>query len=482
LKTFKDRETKVGQDIIFQPLHFRNLTVKNRIFRSSISGRWDNYDGSGTQARINWEEKFARGGVGAIISSFVPVAIRGRIIPNYATIHCDERIPFWRKVGEKVHEYDCKFILQLSHSGRQQDMGGVENQGLKALSSTSKTEALHGFQCQAMTLAEIKETIQQFADGARRAREAGLDGVELHSANGYLFNQFLSSGINDRTDEYGGSLENRARFLLDVIRAIRKEVGEDFHLQFKISAIDYNNAVTFWEKPGNTLAESIQVCQWAEAAGADAVHVSVGSLFPHPLNPIGGFDFDVITKTYDAMLSSGSYTKRNYLLFAKPLLRPIFGFLWNRVKSSLPVQPIHGNQVQDDEIKKLLEAHQGINLIAAQAIKQQVDIPVLCTGGFQQASYIKNAINLDYCDGVTIARPLIANNNLVHNFAAGKDLPDKPCTYCNKCLLNVIENPLGCYELSRFDNYEAMMADVMSVFHPAQFETQESPKVSLPLG
>ena len=102
-------------DILFEPLKFRNLTVKNRIFRSNISGRFDNYDGSGNQARINWETKFARGGVGAIMSSFVPVQIRGRIMPNYATIDRDERIPFWRQVGEAVHQHDCRFILQLSH-------------------------------------------------------------------------------------------------------------------------------------------------------------------------------------------------------------------------------------------------------------------------------------------------------------------------------------------------------------------------------
>jgi 2,4-dienoyl-CoA reductase-like NADH-dependent reductase (Old Yellow Enzyme family) len=90
-------------DVIFQPLWFRNLTVKNRLFRSNISGRFDNYDGSGTQARINWEEKFARGGVGAILSSFCPVHIRGRIVPNYAMIDDDDKIPFWRKVGEAVH-------------------------------------------------------------------------------------------------------------------------------------------------------------------------------------------------------------------------------------------------------------------------------------------------------------------------------------------------------------------------------------------
>src|SRR4030095_12516730 len=98
-------------DILFEPLRFRNLTVKNRIFRSNISGRFDNYDGSGNQARINWETNFARGGVGTIITSFVPVMIRGRIIPGYATIDSDERIPFWRTLGEKIHEYDCKLIM-----------------------------------------------------------------------------------------------------------------------------------------------------------------------------------------------------------------------------------------------------------------------------------------------------------------------------------------------------------------------------------
>src|SRR5207302_8270865 len=95
---------------IFQELKFPSgLRVKNRIFRSSISGRFDNYDGSGNPARINWELKFARGGVGAIISSFVPVHIRGRIIPNYATIDDDDKIPFWRAVGQAVHEHDCRF-------------------------------------------------------------------------------------------------------------------------------------------------------------------------------------------------------------------------------------------------------------------------------------------------------------------------------------------------------------------------------------
>src|SRR6476619_2758835 len=153
---------------IFESLRFPSgLTVKNRVFRSSISGRFDNYDGSGTHARINWEEKFARGGVGAIISSFVPVHVRGRILPNFAMIDDDRRIPFWRALGERVHGHGCKYIVQLSHAGRQQDMGGVENLYKKAQSCTSKRDYFHGILCQAMTRAEIKEVVGWFGSAAR---------------------------------------------------------------------------------------------------------------------------------------------------------------------------------------------------------------------------------------------------------------------------------------------------------------------------
>src|SRR3954464_13538733 len=99
-------ETAVENDPIFQPLHFRNLTVKNRLFRSSISGRFDNYNGHGNQARINWETKFARGGIGAIITSFVPIHVRGRILPNYAMIDHDDKIPFCLPFAESVHYPD----------------------------------------------------------------------------------------------------------------------------------------------------------------------------------------------------------------------------------------------------------------------------------------------------------------------------------------------------------------------------------------
>jgi 2,4-dienoyl-CoA reductase (NADPH2) len=433
---------------IFQPLAFRNLTIKNRILRSNVSGRFDNYDGSGTQTRINWELKFARGGVGAIVSSFVPVLIRGRIVPNYATIDSDARIPFWKELGRQVHAEDCKFILQLSHAGRQRDVPGIEF--TKGLSATDRPDPLHGFEAERMTGDDIRATVKAFADGAWRAQQAELDGIELHAANGYLFTQFLSSGINDRRDEYGGPLENRARFLLDVVRAIRARVGRDFHLQVKISATEYNDALSDDDGPGNTIEDSVQVCEWLENEGVDAIHVSTGSSFPHPRNPAGDLPLEELVKTYDTLISSGASTLRNYLLLNNRLTGPFFKARWERAGAAR------------DQIE-------GLNLPDARRIKQAVSIPVLCTGGFQTAAIIDHAIQTKDCDAVTIARPLIANNDLVKMFAAGVGRPARPCTYCNKCLANAVENPLGCYELARYPSHDAMVKEIMSVFDPPPF-------------
>ena len=439
-------------DIIFEPLEFKNLRVKNRLFRSNISGRLDNYDGSGNQARINWEVKFARGGVGAIISSFVPVQIRGVIIPNYATIDCDDRIPFWRELGKAVHAYDCKYILQLSHGGRQRDIPRIEYP--LGHSATDKADPLHGFECERMTREDIEETVNAFAEGARRAQEAGLDGVELHGANGYLITQFLSSAINDRTDEYGGSLANRARFVIEIVRAIRRKVGPGFHLQMKISATEYNDALLFlrFEGAGNTIQDSIQVCQWLIEAGVDSLHVSTGNTFPHPRNPAGSdLPVDVLADTYDQLASSGTHTFRNLLIFRNKLTGDLFRRQW--LAAGVP----------EDKIE-------GVSLPDARAIKQAVTVPVICTGGFQTASVIRDAIRRGDCDAVSMARPLVANNDLVKQFEAGRDRADRPCTYCNKCLVHVVEHPIGCYEESRYASREEMMAQIMSVFSPPPFE------------
>jgi len=436
----------MAEDILFTPLEFPHLKVKNRLWRSNISGRFDNYDGSGSPVRINWEEKFARGGVGAIVTSFVPVAADGRIIPDYATIHEDNRVPFWRKVAERVHQYDCRLLIQLSHSGRQRDILSLD--AGPPVSSTDEKEGLHGFPGRKASRDDIHRIVKAFGQGARRAREAGADGVELHGANGYLITQFLSSAINDRDDEYGGPLENRARFVREIVQEIRRVVGRDFHLQMKISATEDANAMAPWEADGNNVDDAIKVCQWLEGDGVDAIVVSGGASFPHPRNPPGFFPLREAAHVYESMLSSGSRTLRNYIAFNTPAGK-LFKAAWEHARG--PVI-------------------EGINLPDAKKIKQAVNIPVLCTGGFQTASVIRKAITEGACDAVTIARPLIANPDLPKLFEQGHDTPPVPCTFCNKCLVKVLEHPLACYEQSRFSSEEEMLKQAMEVFRPQLYD------------
>jgi 2,4-dienoyl-CoA reductase (NADPH2) len=299
-----------------------------------------------------------------------------------------------------------------------------------------------------MTRKEISQIVDYFAAAAVRARDANLDGIELHASHGYLFTQFLSSAINDRKDEYGGSVEGRARLLLEVIGAIRRAVGSDFHLQAKINILDYNRAPFFWEKPGNTLAENLEIFRLAEDAGLDALHVSAGTIFPHPLIPPGGFPADEASWSYGGMQSSGTRGFTNLALFHFPALRPIFKWLWNRGKKYYPVEGVTA------ELCKLVKE---------QTAKRR-NLPVINTGGYQNGALIRRYLSDGWMDAVAIARPLIANNDLPQIFASGRDLPERPCTFCNRCLVNAITNPLGCYDESRYDSREDMIREVMSVF------------------
>jgi 2,4-dienoyl-CoA reductase (NADPH2) len=175
----------------------------------------------------------------------------------------------------------------------------------------------------------------------------------------------------------------------------------------------------------------------------------MGSMFPHPLNPPGGFAFETITRNYDAMLSSGTYTLRNYFLFRYRLLRPIFYWIWFRQKWGKPVE--------------------GVGADSARAIKQAVSIPVICTGGWQTGSVINDHIERGDFDAVSIARALLANHDLLKYWRDGYDLPQRPCTHCNKCLLSAPKHPLGCYEQDRFDSYQAMVDEICSVYRPTPF-------------
>jgi 2,4-dienoyl-CoA reductase (NADPH2) len=199
----------------------------------------------------------------------------------------------------------------------------------------------------------------------------------------------------------------RARFVLEVVRAIRTRVGDDFHLQMKISVHEHNDAIAFFGlgASGNTAEESVQVCQWLEQAGVDAIHVSIGSFFPHPRNPAGvDLPAEELAKTYDSMISYGDRAFRNYLLFRS--LPAVARRQW------IDAAP----QAQNIE---------GANLPDARRVKAAITVPVICTGGFQTASVIAGAIRRGDCDAVSIARPLIAQRLVGPRVGSTRT----PCTY-----------------------------------------------------
>jgi 2,4-dienoyl-CoA reductase-like NADH-dependent reductase (Old Yellow Enzyme family) len=297
-----------------------------------------------------------------------------------------------------------------------------------------------------MTKARIAETIAAHAAAATRAQKAGFDCVEVHAAHGYLISQFHAPFENRRTDEYGGSLANRARFALEAVRAVRAEVGRDFCLGFKISVDEATRELLPWLGSGNSVDDVVQVCRWLEQEGVDYIHVSAGTGFPHPRNPAGDFPTSDVVRTYDTVISSGRYAFRNYLVFRCWPFSAIFRWWWERPGRRLGIE--------------------GINLPGARRVKSAVSIPVLCTGGFQTASVIAEAIERGDCDGVTIARPLVANPDLVRWFERGADGAPRPCTYCNRCLFEFIENPLGCYDERRFDSREEMIREILSIYEP----------------
>jgi 2,4-dienoyl-CoA reductase (NADPH2) len=378
-------------------------------------------------------------------------------VPGYATIDDDRTIPSWRRLVSDVHQYDCRYIIQLHFSGRQRDLPRKEFVDIPPPGATDRPDLLYGLRSRRMTVAEIHELVQAYARAARRAREAGADGIEIVACNGYILHQFLSSAINDRKDEYNGDLRARARLTLDVLQAVRVAVGRDFFVSMKLSGRDEHNAYTspFVRAVGNTLADTMQLSRWLADAGLDAIHLSQGDSFPHPLVPAGRLPADDARRAVAALFYEGTRTPLTLLMLQFAPLRRLFEWNWGRRMAFK-----RRGALLPDKIE-------GMNQDDAAKIKQASGLPVICVGGWQSAGRIREALNAGHCDVVSIARGLLANPDLVQRFAAGQDRPERPCTYCNKCAVNALLYPLACWEEARFDSPEQMYDEAYRVYKEA---------------
>ncbi|MDD4876463.1 MAG: FAD-dependent oxidoreductase [Dehalococcoidales bacterium] len=241
------------------------MVLKNRMVMPPMATIYGDDEGYVTQRIKDYYEARAKGGIGLIIVENICVdAPVGRTFSQQLVIDDDKFIPALKELADTIKRHGAKGALQIHHGGRQtrSSVTGSQPVGPSALSS------LGGEMPRQLTEAEIERLVECFAESALRTKKAGFDSVEIHGAHGYLVSQFLSAASNRRTDRYGGSLENRARFLMEILKAIREKVGREYPVWCRLSAVEEG------VKNGITIEETIQVAQMAEAVGADAIHVS----------------------------------------------------------------------------------------------------------------------------------------------------------------------------------------------------------------
>jgi len=233
-------------------------------------------DGFVTDAVIAYYVERARGGVGYITVEHTAIRPDGRAFPTMLLLNTDDHVESFRKLTHAVHEEGGKLFIQINHAGRQTSS---QTTGHPLVAPSAVRCPLREETPRALSPSEVKDLISDFAAAAARVRAAGADGVEIHMAHGYIINQFLSPIVNQRSDEYGGSPENRMKVALETLRAVRQEVGADFPISCRISADEYMEG-------GLRLADSQEVAKALEKHGADVIHVSAcQSSSPFPLIP-----------------------------------------------------------------------------------------------------------------------------------------------------------------------------------------------------
>lgn len=278
---------------LFKPINIGKLRIKNRISMAPMHTKYPTESGEVTEKLIEYFVERARGGVGLIVVENTCIDWEyGKGDGNPVTIHDDRFRPRLHELVKAVHRYGTKIIPELHHVGRQTFSSNIG--GKTPLSASAIKSEVGGDMPREMTEKEILQTISNFRAGAKRAKECEFDGVCLHGAHGYLFSSFISPRTNHRKDKWGGSFKNRCRFAVEVVKAVREEVGPDYPIFFRFSAEEST-------ENGLTLEEGIKYAKVLEKEGVDCLDVTHGTYESIKHFPMQGDPLDQLVYLAEAV-------------------------------------------------------------------------------------------------------------------------------------------------------------------------------------
>ena len=396
----------VSPEVLFTQLALPRLTLKNRLIRSATYEGWGDANGFPRRELGDLYLELARGGVGAIITGFVFVSRAGRAMQRgQCGIDADDKIPAWRAIVSRVREScpDVRLIMQLAHAGRQtrQEVTGLPVAGVSSRPCTYFRQRVR-----VVDDAAIRGIVEEFGSAARRARDAGFDGVEIHAAHGYLVHQFLSPWTNNRQDDWG----RPERFLQEVIRAIHRTCGSGFPVLVKVSAAESS-------RPGIRVEDTVRTVKSLEGLGVDAVEVSTGTM-EYALNIIrGNCPVDLVLAVNPLFQRIPAFARRIWkILFAGAYLRHLIPF------------------------------SEGYNVDAAEQVKRNTSLAVIPVGGIRRVETMVDCVAGRGLDAVALCRPLICEPDLPMKLQAGPARRSRCCN-CNLCTI-YCDSPrtVQCYQ------------------------------------
>lgn len=259
---------------LFETTSINQMNLANRFVRSATYEGLAELDGTVTPRLCNFMETLTNGNLGLIITAHAYVSPEGQAGPRQMGIHSDDMLPGLRSMADAVHGKGGKVIVQIAHAG----IHGIGADTFEPV-GPSQIKTTGSSTVHEMTSAQIAQTVAAFGAAAVRAKKSGYDGVQIHAAHGYLISQYLSPFYNKREDNYGGSLDNRARFLLEILGEIRSRTGNEFAVLVKMNSEDFL-------ENGLTRDEMIAVAKMLEKNGIDAIELSGGTFDSGDLIPV----------------------------------------------------------------------------------------------------------------------------------------------------------------------------------------------------